>query len=1164
MSGHWNDIRHRAIDFRNTLAVPRQPMPNASAVVAAALEQTDLKACPIVPTHPLLAGAQAVLDPEASRIWYDNTLNDADAHLVIAHEIAHHRLHRDHSACSVAQATMSGHDAASTSGLAVVEGYGPEERKEHEANLFARELLLPAVDARTEFMSSGLRLSDFVKQTGLPEPVLAQHLVYALLVSDVVDDVPNGEGTPPTRASEPDLDPSQRNAAIADGPALTIAGPGTGKTRTLVARVIHLLDKGVDPSSILALTYSNKAAEEMRDRIAAVEPDAAVKMWIGTFHAFGLDVLRRYGTRIGVPEKPEVLTQVDGLLLLERDLNELSLKQYLNLWDPTLNLRDILSVISRAKDELFTPDQFLALANAMATKAVESKDRDEAEDALEVARVYAYYESRVREMGALDFGDLIARSVEVLRHPDGVARETLRTQFRHILVDEFQDVNRASAALLQELAGEGSGLWAVADVRQSIYRFRGAAPNNVRDFATLFPGAKVDSLRMNYRAQPAIVATYSALAPTMKATDAQEFKPWGVARPNTNAEVLMRVAETGEAEGDGIAAEIKRLANRENDAIPYRQQAVLCRSHLTLERIARRLEAAGVPVLYLGDLFEREEVRDLLSLLALACEPDGRSLLRIARFGIYQIPLNDALLLIRTARERNVPFPRALDLLDDRSIQFSPLALPSLNKLKSHVEKLCYGTSAWSLLSRYLLERSDFLETLLGASTLAARQQRLAIFQFLQFALEEIDVTRIAAPDNEFKDPKRIFLDFVRRLAIYGDERQLRQVPEWAAGLDAVRLMTMHGSKGLEFRAVFIPYLGGRYMPSSRRPTNCKPPTGMIPDAEIDTHAEEEECLFFVALSRARDTLCLSRAERYGKQNSNASKLLGAIGVAIPTAASEAVDWPAQLDVEVNENPGVLSDIEEFRAKDLDVYMKCPRRFFYENVLALHDRVSASAYVGFHRVVYDVLGWMRSEVSAGRSTDPAAADQHFQEAWTRLGPLKHPYATLYEAAARALVDRARARLSEGLGEISQPTWVIPLEHGRVSVNPEYVEILDSGGGSPPLLRIRRIRTGKPTATEHEKPLYGLYYSAAEAQHPGFGREIETLYLTTDEVRPVLLTAKKAATRLGKYDRAIHGIRRASFKATPSDRICPRCPNFFICPTAEDGTSPPALGDATSQ
>ena len=257
---------------------------------------------------------------------------------------------------------------------------------------------------------------------------------------------------------------------------------------------------------------------------------------------------------------------------------------------------------------------------------------------------------------ALDFGDLITRPVALLQVHHNI-RDQLRATYQHILVDEFQDVNHACGVLLQQIAGDGHGLWVVGDVRQSIYRWRGAAPRNVRDFTQMYPDAQVIPLRRNYRAQPRIISSYAAVAPQMRATRGQPFVPWEAHREDTDAEILIQVAEDGDAEGDGIAREVNRL--RAGPAcIAYREQAVLCRSHTALARIAARLEHADVPVLYLGDVFERPEVRDLLSLLSLACEGDGRALVRVARFPAYAIPLTDVRTLLRLAQERDVPFPR--------------------------------------------------------------------------------------------------------------------------------------------------------------------------------------------------------------------------------------------------------------------------------------------------------------------------------------------------------------------------------------------------------------------------------------------------------------------------------------------------------------------------
>ncbi|HTD78936.1 MAG TPA: ATP-dependent helicase, partial [Chloroflexota bacterium] len=599
--------------------------------------------------------------------------------------------------------------------------------------------------------------------------------------------------------------------------------------------------------------------------------------------------------------------------LLERGLGHLKLDHYENLWDPTLHLRDILFAISRAKDELVGPESYLELADKMRASATDEASVVAAEKAIEVARVYAFYQAELDRLHLLDFGDLIFKAVRLLQtNPD--IRDTIRATYPQVLVDEYQDVNRASGVFLQAIAGAGGGLWVVGDERQAIYRFRGASPANMRLFASDFPGAVVRTLGRNYRSQPAIVDAFSALAPRMRATAGQTFDGWQPERPAAGGQVVFEIAQDQDAEGDGIAREVRR---QETAGIALRDQAVLCRSHTALARIATALERAGVPVLYLGDVFERPEVRDLLSLLQLACEPDGRGLVRVAEFPEYGIPFDDVQTLLRTARQQSVPFPRALGLSVDG---VSEAGRRGLDLLRRHLDGLCYGTQPWWLLTEYLFVRSAYVRHLLcdAPESVAGRQRRLALYQFLQFVHDE---WQPQTAEQEV-DPKRRLLRYVRQLEQYGEEKQLRQVPAWAESIDAVRLMTVHASKGLEFRAVYLPVLGSGYFPARKQPRPCPPPSGMLP-AACEEHEEEEECLFFVALSRARDVLVLSRAQRYGKQNSKPSCLLESIEDVLPRSPGDPPTWtacePAQERLAETPRAALPFDVRQ-----LEVYMRCP------------------------------------------------------------------------------------------------------------------------------------------------------------------------------------------------------------------------------------------------
>jgi DNA helicase-2/ATP-dependent DNA helicase PcrA len=1133
---HWERIRSQARTQHAHMRAAASGEVSAQALLQAAAHSTGIQAEPVHAGDPLLDGGEAVLDREFGVIWFNADIEPELARFYIAHEYAHYWLHEISAICRQSDVDPLASEAPVPTGAQLVEGYSPEERREREANVYAREFLLPTDLLRQWYLSDGLRANEIATRAGVRETIVLHQLARLLLVPALSDE-DQAESVEPLL-----LDSSQQEAAYAErGPLLVEAGPGTGKTRTLVGRILFLLEKGVNPSSILALTFSNKAAEEMRTRIGQVAPEAAQRLWVGTFHAFGLELLRKFGASLGLPPRPRILEPIVAFFVLERLLPSLQLDYYQEHSEPTRFLRDLLDAISRAKDELVGPAGYLALAKQMRENAANEKEQEAAAKALEVAQVYARYQEYLEQHHLLDFGDLIFRSVLLLRSYPGV-RASVRQTYTHVLVDEYQDVNRASGLLLQEIAGSGEGLWVVGDIRQAIYRFRGAAPDNMRLFAHDFPDAQARSLRRNYRSQPAIVGVFTSLAPRMQATLAggTAFTPWVVERPDTDGNVVRLVAEDAAAEGAAIAQEVAR---RRAAGIPYCDQAVLCRSHAALARIAAHLEAAGVPVLYLGDLFERAEIRDLLALLSLA-SGDERGLVRVARFAEYQIPLADVLALLAVAREHHVAFPGALTLAEE---------VPSLTEqgkrglalLEQHLDGICYGTSAWSMLVRYLFVRSQYLRLLLLDNSVSGQQQRLAIFQLLQFAHEQG-----WKMSDGGADPKRALLEYVRRLEIFAEDRQLRQFPAWAMHLDAVRLLTIHASKGLEFAAVYLPGLNRGTFPASRQWQPCPPPVGMLTCSERDEHSEEEECLFFVALSRARDVLCLSHARRNGERNSAPSELFALVESCLPTPVDYACppdEHPEARDVSaVNPAPDILPT---FDVGPLEQYLRCPRQYYYQRVLELRGRALDSGYVQFHRCVYGVLSWLQDQRALGQLIGEADAHAQLAVLWEEKGPRDHPYETMYREQAALLVARAVRWATAAEPPSVQEAWEVPLLYGRVRFTPDMIEVADHDTNASVV--VRRLRTGRVGSSEREKNIYALYHRGAELAFPTAQRKIQVISLSSDRVGEIPLSQRAVETRLNRYDAAMAGILRADFPARPQERECPRCPYYFICPAGEE-------------
>lgn len=1118
---------------------------SATALIAAISSSCPIQCEGLSKDEPLLYGAEAALDVTTQRIWFNKELDLLQFAEYIVHEYAHYWLEGGSESCTHPDLESRLTEEKSPLDIDRVENYSPKERREGLANVFAREFLLPADRLKTWFIHEHWSASKIAQHVGVSENLVFTQLTDVLLLPSTHDESlepsEDTQGRPQTPGMG--LDPSQSEAAHApQGPLLVEAGPGTGKTRTLVGRIEYLVtDQKIDPQSILVLTFSNKAADEMRKRLAKVLPNETPQIWMGTFHAFGLDVLRKYGYALGLPASPKLLGPVSALLLMEQLLPRMELNHYQNLFDPALPLQKILQAISRAKDELVGPEKYREMAEEMARVATEEDKQERSEKVLEVAGIYALYQSHLEQEQLLDFGDLIAKTVQLMTGDTSI-RQAIRDTYRHILVDEYQDVNRACALLLQQLAGDGKGLWVVGDARQSIYRFRGAAPYNMSSFVNDFPEARSVSLRRNYRSQPALVKTFSDLARQMDVPTTLPFEEWETSRSDVGGAVLMEHAEDPEAEGEAMAREIQ---HRYQQGMAYRDQAVLCRSHTNLAKIAALLEKNGIPTLYIGNLFERPEILDLLSLVSLVTG-DARGLLRVATFPEYQLTTSDLQLLFSLAKKAQVPFPDAIGRFKNEQ-QLSTSGRTALELLDKHLQDIQYrGT--WSFLAHYLFNRSSYLISLLNSACLAAHQQLIAIYQFIRFAYEQ---DRVPA---DGVDVKRRLLAYVRRLEIYGEEKQLRQIPEAGQAMDAVRLLTIHASKGLEFRAVYLPLLGKGIVPAGMKAQQCFNPDGMVLQDPKDAHIEEEICLFFVALSRARDFLCLSRPTHRNGRNSNPSDYLALIASAVSAAQpfnKTATLMATEEKVEVSEF--IATDARHnFEVDELDLYLRCPRRYYYENVLGFSRNIEDSAFLRFDRCLKQLIAWIEEKHTQTGSVEVSEVLQEVENIWATTDLIDHPFGSIYRKNTEVMIVRALQVFSNGREITKNKTIQIDLDNGVMLFSPDHIEINEAGQHI-----FRRMRTGRLKSKEADNPVYGLYHQAAR-QLVGKSYEVEVVSLTSDKVEPIPLTSKKVESHLATYHDAIQGILTGQFPAEPAaDWDCPRCPNFFICPALPKNLSTPA-------
>ncbi|HZB85164.1 MAG TPA: UvrD-helicase domain-containing protein [Gaiellaceae bacterium] len=603
-----------------------------------------------------------------------------------------------------------------------------------------------------------------------------------------------------------DLNPAQREAVLAtEGPVLVVAGAGSGKTRVLTHRIAHLVSAcGVQPNEILAITFTNKAAEEMKRRLEGVLGDVTRRMWVMTFHAACGRILRREAPRLAYRSNFTIYDQADQVRVVKACLEELDR-------DPKRFVpRGIHAQISHAKNQLVTPEQY--------------KERVASFYDQTVADVYELYQRRLHSSNALDFDDLLMLTVEVLeRFPD--ARKRWQKAFRYVLVDEYQDTNHAQYRLLLLLAGEHRNVFAVGDPDQSIYAFRGADIRNILEFERDFGGARTIALEQNYRSTNAILRSANALI-----AHNRERKPknlWSELGEGEPVRVLE--VEDEHAEARFVAAEIAALVD---EGFAGSEIAVFYRTNAQSRVVEDVLVRQEIPYQVIGGprFYERAEVKDAVAYLqAIDNAYDTVSLTRVAnrpRRGIGDASLAR---LQAYADAQGISLWEALAQPEEAGVGAAPLK--AVQRLRTLMESLMAGAlelTVPELLER-VLERSGYLEALEAERTVEAQGRIENLMELVGVAREY----QAAAAEPSLSE-------FLQQISLYSDQDELEEERS------LVTLMTLHNAKGLEFRAVFLVGMEEGVFPHAR--------------SLEEQGLEEERRLAYVGLTRAQERLVLTHA----------------------------------------------------------------------------------------------------------------------------------------------------------------------------------------------------------------------------------------------------------------------------------------------------------------
>lgn len=644
-----------------------------------------------------------------------------------------------------------------------------------------------------------------------------------------------------------DLNPPQRAAVVhAGSPVLVVAGAGSGKTRVLTRRIAHLVSqRSVHPGSILAITFTNKAAAEMRHRVVELVGNRAKLMWVSTFHSACVRILRSDVSRFGLSRTFSIYDDTDAKRLMTLVLRDLDL-------DPKrFPVRAVLNWVSTCKNELVDHESARSRAAEGSTEET-------------YAEAYAEYQRRLKAANALDFDDLIMTTVHLLQaFPD--LREQYRRRFRHVLVDEYQDTNHAQYALVRELcgthptaAGDGDGpeveppeLMVVGDSDQSIYAFRGATIRNILDFESDFPGARTIVLEQNYRSTQNILNAANAVI--TRNPNRPEKRLWS---DSGDGELLVGyVADTEHDEAQFVADEIDRLT----DAGTSRpgEVAVFYRTNAQSRAFEEVFIRVGLPYRVVGGVrfYERREIRDAIAYLrAIANRDDDVSVRRVLNVPKRGIGDRAEAMIEAFAASEQLSFGAALD----RAREANGLATRSLNQIEGFAallagyrQKVADGVPADEILAG-ILKDSGYLDEL-SHSTDPQDESRLEnLVELVSVAGEFVaaahavdlpaDESELAAGAPEPDDSLPAFLE---RIALVADSDQIPDNDPDAAGV--VTLMTLHTAKGLEFNTVFLTGFEDGIFPHQR---------ALVDRNEL----EEERRLAYVGITRARQRLYLTRA----------------------------------------------------------------------------------------------------------------------------------------------------------------------------------------------------------------------------------------------------------------------------------------------------------------
>lgn len=950
------------------------------------------------------------------------------------------------------------------------------------------------------------------------------------------------------------------------GPAILIAGAGTGKTMVITTRIAYLIEQGLaKPEEILAVTFTEKAATEMAERVDRLLPLGYADLWIHTFHGFCEKVLKNYAIDIGLPNDFKLLDKTAAWMLVRENLDKFDLDYYSPLGNPTRFIHALLDHFSRCKDEVIYPEDYLKYAENAHLDTDQSGDREEIEQETkrvrEVADAYHVYQQLLLDHNALDFGDLINYTLKLFQKRKNILKK-FREQFKYILVDEFQDTNWAQYELIKVLAAPKNNLMVVGDDDQAIYKFRGAAVSNILSFQKDYEkqGLAEIFLTDNYRSGQNILDTaYSFIQ--LNNPDRLEFV---FKKQKLNKKLISHYENKGEvsvlsyvdknAEIDGVLNKIIEL-KKQDKKLNWSDFAILVRANDSASGFVSMMRKIGLPYQFLASrgLYTQDIVLDIMAFIKLLDNyHESTALFRILSLPHINLDIQTIINLNHLASRKAWSLYFTLNNYKPH-LKLLPGSAKIIAELVSSIHKYTELAKSQpvSQIVYSWLESSGYLQVLTLEQNAYNTEQLRYLNQFYKKlrAWEEVNAGQTSIHD------------FLATMDMELESGELGALtPDEEAGPDVVKVMTIHGSKGLEFKYVFVVSLVHLRFPSTERKDPIELPQEFIKETlpSGDAHLQEERRLFYVALTRAKSAVFLTWAKDYGGlRERKMSRFLEEIKIKSQNIQNKDIAEP-QIIIAKETKKTKLAVPKTFSFSQLRAYEACPWQYYYTYIVKVPTPGNAAFSFGktmhstlqkFYKLIQeraikkqaDLFGQNNKIILPSLKELLNFYEESWIDDWYESSDQKEKYRLTGQQILKDYFDKYKDQ------------WTVPLhlEQGFTIKVGDYsvrgvIDRVDLSQDKAWQIIDYKTGRSKETLTFDDKKQLLIYQIAAQEIFKAEVKSLTFYYLNSNTPISFVGSQKDIAKTKDWILKTIDSILSDDFKPTPG-KICQNCDYNSMCP-----------------